>query len=76
MSRNMTILSVVAAMAVLSVLFVVTMAFAEPEGGGQGQDKVTLCHKGKNTITVGAPAKTAHLSGPNKTVDWVTWKHG
>ena len=31
MSRNMTILSVVAAMAVLSVLFVVTMAFAEPE---------------------------------------------
>jgi hypothetical protein len=35
----------------------------EPEvrGGGGGQPKVTLCHKGKNTITVGAPAKEAHL---------------
>jgi len=39
MSRNMSIVSVMAAMAVLSVLFVVTMAFAEPEGGGKGQDK-------------------------------------
>ena len=26
-----------------------------------GQQKITLCHKGKNTITVGAPAKDAHL---------------
>src|SRR5215203_6023207 len=25
-----------------------------------GQEKVTLCHKGKNTITVGAPAVAAH----------------
>ena len=57
MSRNMTILSVVAAMVVLSVLFVVTMAFAEQGGGGNGRDKVTLCHKGKNTITVGKPRK-------------------
>ncbi len=32
----------------------------EAEGGG-GQEKVTLCHKGKNTITVGAPAEAAHL---------------
>jgi hypothetical protein len=35
-----------------------------PEGGqngsGGGQPKVTLCHKGKNTITVGAPAVPAH----------------
>jgi len=59
----MSLLSVVAAMVVLSVMFVVTMAFAEQEeGGGQVQDKVTLCHKGKNTITVGAPAKAAHLA--------------
>ncbi len=29
--------------------------------GGKGQQKVTLCHKDKNTITVGAPATDAHL---------------
>jgi hypothetical protein len=29
-------------------------------GGGNGQPKVTLCHKGK-TLTVGAPAQAAHL---------------
>jgi hypothetical protein len=33
----------------------------KPEGGGGGQQKVILCHKGKSTITVGAPAKDAHL---------------
>ena len=26
-----------------------------------GKTKVTLCHKGKKTITVGAPAAKAHL---------------
>jgi hypothetical protein len=30
-------------------------------GGGGGHDKVTLCHKDKNTLTVGAPAQAAHL---------------
>jgi hypothetical protein len=30
-------------------------------GGSGGQDKVPLCHKGKKTITVGAPAQEAHL---------------
>jgi hypothetical protein len=29
--------------------------------GGGGQQKVTLCHKGKKTLTVGAPAQSAHL---------------
>ena len=29
--------------------------------GSGGQDKVTLCHKNKNTLTVGAPAQEAHL---------------
>ncbi len=29
--------------------------------GGGGQPKVTLCHKEKKTITVGAPAEPAHL---------------
>jgi hypothetical protein len=31
-------------------------------GLAQGQQKVTLCHKDKNTITVGAPAVDAHLA--------------
>jgi hypothetical protein len=30
--------------------------------GGRGQQKVTLCHRGKKTIKVGAPAKEAHLN--------------
>ena len=62
MSRNVSILSVVAAMGVLIVLGVVTVAFAAQEGGGRGQEKITLCHKGKKTITVGAPAQEAHLN--------------
>ena len=60
MSRKVSILSVVAAM-VVTVLSLVTVAFAaQEEGGGQGQEKVTLCHKG-HTITVGVPAQAAHL---------------
>lgn len=32
------------------------------EGGSvKGGTKATLCHKGKNTISVGEPAETAHL---------------
>ncbi|MDQ3928711.1 MAG: hypothetical protein M3328_06135 [Chloroflexota bacterium] len=31
-------------------------------GRAQDQHKVTLCHKGKNTITVGGPAVDAHLA--------------
>ena len=67
MSRNVSILSAVAAV-VASMLTVVTVAFAAPNGGGLGQEKnegglgqekVTLCHKG-HTITVGAPAVAAH----------------
>ena len=37
---------------------------AEENGGngaGEGQDKAILCHKGKNTLTVGLAAQTAHL---------------
>jgi hypothetical protein len=62
MSRNVSILSVMAATVVLSVLFVVTVAFAkQKDGGGQGQKQVTLCHKG-HTITVGVPVRAAHLN--------------
>jgi hypothetical protein len=31
------------------------------DGGSGTQDKVTLCHKNKNTLTVGAQAQSAHL---------------
>lgn len=30
-------------------------------GASEGQDKVVLCHKGKNTLTVGSAAQAAHL---------------
>jgi hypothetical protein len=30
-------------------------------GDGEGQEKVALCHKGKKTLTVGAPAQEVHL---------------
>jgi hypothetical protein len=33
----------------------------EQEDRHGGQQKVTLCHKGKNSLTVGLPAKAAHL---------------
>jgi hypothetical protein len=33
---------------------------SEVRGSGGGKQKVTLCHKGKNTITVGEPAQAAH----------------
>jgi hypothetical protein len=59
MSRNVSILSV-AATIVVTVLAMGSVAFAEQEDeDGQGQQKVTLCHKG-HTITVGAPAVAAH----------------
>jgi hypothetical protein len=32
-----------------------------PSGKQYGKTKVTLCHKGKKTITVGAPAVKAHM---------------
>jgi hypothetical protein len=31
------------------------------DGGSEGQDKVSVCHKGRKTLTVGAPAEDAHL---------------
>ena len=62
MSRNVSILSVVAATMVVTVLVTGSVAFAEQEDGGdQGQDKVTLCHNG-HTITVGKPAEPVHLA--------------
>jgi hypothetical protein len=61
MSRNVSILSVVAATMVVTVLVTGSVALAEQEDGGdQGQDKVTLCHNG-HTIMVRAPAQAAHL---------------
>lgn len=36
------------------------VAIAEPRAG-EGQEKVVLCHKGKKTLEVAAPAAEAHL---------------
>jgi len=58
-SRSVPILSIMVMMTV-AVMVTVTAAFAKPNEGGNGQTKVTICHKGKNTITVGAPAQAAH----------------
>ena len=61
MSRNVSILSVVATTMVVSVLSVATVAFAEQEDGvGLGQEKVALCPNG-HMITVGEPAQDTHL---------------
>ncbi len=59
MSRNVSILGAMVMMTV-TVMVTATVAFAVPNEGGNGQPKVTLCHKGMNTITVGAPAQAAH----------------
>src|SRR5215216_2363751 len=68
MSRKVSILSMVAAMVLITVLAVVTMAFAEQEeGSGQGQPKVTLCHKG-HTISVAEPAQDAHVTNHGDTL--------
>ena len=37
-----------------------------PAGKQYGKTKVTLCHKGKKTLTVGAPAAKAHLRHGDK----------
>ena len=59
MRCNVSILSVMVMMTVM-VMVTATVAFAKPNEGGNGQPKVTLCHKGMNTITVGEPAVAAH----------------
>ena len=35
---------------------------------GGGQDKVTICHNGTNTITIGAPAVDAHVNNHGDTL--------
>jgi hypothetical protein len=58
MSRNVSILSVMLMMTV-TVMATVTVAFATPKEGDNGQAKVEVCHKGK-IITVAEPAVAAH----------------
>jgi len=45
---------------VVTMLAVVTVAFAAQAGGGLSPERITLCHK-DHTITVDAPEKAAHL---------------
>lgn len=35
---------------------------------GGGQEKVTICHNGTNTITIGAPAVDAHVNNHGDTL--------
>ena len=58
MNRNVSILSIMGMMTV-TVMATVTVAFATPNEGGNGQPKVEVCHKGK-IITVAQPAVAAH----------------
>jgi hypothetical protein len=58
--RRVTLM--VAAMVIVTVLGVVSVAFAEQaHGSGLGRENVVLCHNG-HTITVGFPAQAAHLN--------------
>jgi hypothetical protein len=58
MSRNVSILSVMVMMTAM-VMATVTVAFATPNEGSNGQPKVEICHKGQ-IITVAQPAVAAH----------------
>jgi hypothetical protein len=54
--------ALVVAGVVLAAAGVLAPAEAGPgPGKGKGREKITLCHKGKVTIRVGAPALKAHL---------------
>src|SRR5438128_1879836 len=59
-----------AAALALAGVIVLPIASASADNGkpgkGKGRDKVTLCHKGKVTITVGEPAVKAHLKHGDK----------
>jgi hypothetical protein len=57
LNRTISILSVMVIMTV-TVMATVTVVFAKPNEGGNGQPKVELCHKGK-IITVAQPAVEA-----------------
>jgi hypothetical protein len=58
LNRNVSILSVMVMMSV-AVMATVTVAFATPNEGSNGQPRVEVCHKGK-IITVAQPAVAAH----------------
>jgi Ca2+-binding RTX toxin-like protein len=66
MSRSVSILGAVAVMTIMG-LTVAVVAYAAQNGNALGTTKVTLCHKGKNTITVGEPAVDAHMRHGDET---------
>jgi hypothetical protein len=67
MSSRQVRLGVLFGLVALSLVLVSASALAQPDsrGGGKrkgkGTQKVTICHKGRKTIRVGAPALKAHL---------------
>jgi Ca2+-binding RTX toxin-like protein len=66
MSRSISILGAALIMTIVGVTTAV-VAYAAQNGAALGTTKVTLCHKGKNTITVGAPAQAAHMRHGDET---------
>lgn len=58
MNRKVWIVSVISTVAAL-LLASMAVAFAAQNGGGKGQEKMAVCHKG-HTLTVPAPALSAH----------------
>lgn len=47
--------------AALAGLAAVGCVVVPPPGRGAGQEKVLVCHKGKKTLELAAPAADAHL---------------
>jgi hypothetical protein len=60
--RRVTLM--VAAMVMVTVLVLVSVAFAAQDGGDLGQETVSLCHYG-HTIVVGEHAESAHRTHLN-----------
>ena len=56
MTRNIALPLIAAALFAMVAASVVVVA------QGQGQERVTLCHKGKNTLTVATSAAAAHIA--------------
>ena len=45
-----------------ALVAIVGLVMASSVLASNGQDKVEICHKGKNTLSIGAPAVEAHLA--------------
>jgi uncharacterized protein YcfJ len=66
MRSTQTFVGIAIAMAFAAVAFMgvagATPLFANVASAGYGEEKVEICHKGKTTLSVAAPAVEAHLA--------------